>query len=317
MKYLQFSNGDQLPMLGLGTWKSKSGEAYDAIREAVRIGYRHIDCAAIYGNEPEIGDALADGITAGDTSRQELWITSKLWNNSHRAVDVEPALKQTLADLKLDFLNLYLIHWPIAFKPGVEFPTSRDDYYSPDQVSISETWHALEACVEKGLVRHIGVSNFSTRKLQSILDDCNVRPAVNQVELHPLLSQGKLKVFCDKNRILLTAYSPLGSRDRAAAFKAKDEPDMFQLEAIKDIAVARGCSPAQVLLAWAVNRGTVVIPKSVSPAHLLSNLESIKIELGDSEMNRIDSLDRHYRFINGSFFAGKNSPHTIGGIWDE
>jgi len=316
MKYLQCSNGDALPMLGLGTWKSHSQEVYDAVREAIKIGYRHIDCAAIYGNEVEIGNAVADAISAGDTSRKELWITSKLWNNAHRAVDVEPALLQTLADLQLDYLDLYLIHWPVAFKQGVELPKSRDDYYTPAQLSISETWYSLEVCVEKKFVRHIGVANFSALKLKSILEYCVVKPAINQVELHPLLTQRKLKEFCDKNGILLAAYSPLGSRDRAVAYKAKDEPDLFQLDEIKDIAEDHGCSPPQVLLAWAINRGTSVISKSVNPKHLLANFDAVGIELASGELERISQLDRCYRYINGSFLAGKNSPYTIGGIWD-
>ena len=317
MKYLQCVNGDQFPMLGLGTWKSEPGKVYQAIRDAIRIGYRHFDCAAIYGNEPEIGIALADALTADEIKRDELWITSKLWNNAHRAADVEPALHRTLVDLKLDYLDLYLIHWPIAFKPGVDVPKVSSDYCTPGQLPISETWHALEACIEKGLVRHIGVSNFSSRKLQSILDDCALKPAVNQVELHPLLTQEKLKNYCDKNKILMCAYSPFGSRDRAVAYKAKDEPDLFALEDIKSIANAHECTPAQLLLAWAINRGTAVIPKSVNPAHMLSNLQAQCIELDQSDMNCINRLNQHYRYINGSFFAGKNSPYTVGGIWDE
>ena len=317
MKYLHCQNGDRLPALGLGTWKSETGEAYDAIREAIRLGYRHIDCAAIYGNESEIGQALTDAIRSGDVTREKLWITSKLWNDSHKKEDVKPALEKTLADLQLAYLDLYLIHWPVAFKKGIHFPHSREEFYTLDEVPIGETWSAMEGCVEAGLLRHIGTSNFSVRKLQDLLDSCSVRPTMNQVEMHPLLAQDKLMRFCSKNGILLTAYSPLGSPDRLPMMKSKNEPDLLSLDTIDAIAAARDITNAQVLLAWAVNRGTAVIPKSVNPKHLQSNLEAADIELSEREMEGINELNRHYRYVTGAFFAGKKSPYTIGGIWDE
>ena len=317
MKYLHCQNGDRLPALGLGTWKSESGEVYAAVREAIRLGYRHIDCATIYGNEPEIGQALADAMQGGDVTRGEFWITSKLWNDSHKKEDVRSALEKTLADLKLEYLDLYLIHWPLAFKKGVDFPHTREEFYTLDEVPIGETWSALEECVEAGLLRHIGTSNFSFRKLQELLNSCRIKPAMDQVEMHPLLSQNKLKSFCDKHAILMTAYSPLGSRDRLPMMKSKNEPDLLSLDTIVDVAAARNISPAQLLLAWAVNRGTAVIPKSVNPQHLQSNLAAADIELSSEEMKRVNELDRHYRYVSGAFFAGKKSPYTVGGIWDE
>ncbi|MBT8147785.1 MAG: aldo/keto reductase [Gammaproteobacteria bacterium] len=317
MKYLHCHNGDPLPALGLGTWKSEPGEVYEAIREAIGLGYRHIDCAAIYGNEPEIGQALADAMNESEVSRENLWITSKLWNDSHRKEDVRPALDRTLADLRLEYLDLYLIHWPVAFKQGVHFPHEREDFYTLEEVPVSETWTAMEDCVEAGLLRHIGTSNFSVRKLQQLLDGCRIKPTMDQVEMHPLLSQSKLKQFCDRNGILLTAYSPLGSRDRLPMMKSKNEPDLLSLDTVESIAAARQITAAQVLLAWAVNRGTAVIPKSVNPQRLQSNLEAADIELTAEDMERLDELDRHYRYVSGAFFAGKKSPYTIGGIWDE
>lgn len=175
----------------------------------------------------------------------------------------------------------------------------------------------METCVEQGLVKHIGVANFSTRKLQLLLDESNIKPAVNQVEMHPLLCQQALKEFCDDHGILVTAYSPLGSKDRPAVFKADNEPDMLELEVIKEIAESHDVTPAQILLAWAVNRGTAVIPKSVNPGRQRLNLEAAEIELDQAEMARINGLDRHFRYVIGDFFARGGSPYTVAGLWDE
>ncbi len=246
MKTYELANKDQMPALGLGTWKSKPGGVYDAVRHAIRTGYRHIDCAAAYGNEAEIGKAFVDAFREGDVSRDELWITSKLWNNAHLKEDVRPALEQTLRDLNLDYLDLYLMHWPIALKPGVGFPASGNDFLFPEEIPVAVTWAAMEQCVTSGLTKHIGVSNFSIKKLKALNANSNIKVEVNQVELHPFLQQNSMLEFCQKENIVLTAYSPLGSSDRPAVFKAPDEPSLLENPTIEEIASANNCSIAQV-----------------------------------------------------------------------
>lgn len=316
MKTLAFMNGDAMPILGLGTWKSEPGRVYDAVREAIRIGYRHIDCASIYGNEAEIGNAIRDVINEGQVMRKELWITSKLWSNAHGRNNVAGALKKSLQDLGLDYLDLYLIHWPIPLKPSATFPNSADDYELPAEVPLQSTWEGLEAAVGDGLTRHIGVSNFSVKKLRNLLPHCKVKLEVNQVELHPLLQQPDLVEFCVAQGIHLTAYSPLGSSDRPEFLKTPGAPVLLDNPVIKSIARDHGCTPAQVLLAWHVGRGISVIPKSVTPSRLRENLAAAEIELGQSDLDQIAGIDQSYRLIDGSFWVMEGGPWTVQAIWD-
>ena len=317
MKMLKFTNGDGMPIVGLGTWKSAPGEVYAAVREAIRIGYRHIDCALVYGNEAEIGAALRDAMGAGQVKRNELWITSKLWNNSHGRENVATALRKSLESLALAYLDLYLIHWPIPLRPGTMFPQSGADFLSPAEAPIRSTWEGMEAAVDAGLTRHIGVSNFSARKLQDIIDHCRIKPEVDQVEMHPLLQQPGLVKFCASHGVHMTAWAPLGSADRPASTRTPDAPVLLDNPVIKSIAQRLGHTPAQVLIAWHVNRGISVIPKSVTPARLRENLAAADIVLSRADMERIASLDRNYRLINGAFWAMAGSPWTLETIWDE
>lgn len=315
MNQLTFKNGDTLDAIGLGTWKSEPGEVYDAIRAAIKAGYTHIDCAWIYQNEDEIGKALADAFADGDTKREELFITSKLWNSFHHPDDVADALQQSLDALQLDYLDLYLIHWPIAHKKEEIFPKEANGFVPLEEIPLADTWQAMEKLVDKGLVKHIGVSNFNIPKLEVLLKACRIAPEMNQVESHPLLAQNDLVDFCRKNDILYTAYSPLGSRDRAEETKGKDEPDMFEESAIKSIAEKHGVHPAQILIKWAEARGTAVIPKSVNPERIAKNLRSAEIPLSQEEVEALNGLDKGYRFLNGKFWEREGGCYTAEMLW--
>lgn len=300
------------PSFGLGTWKSAPGEVYGAVRAALEVGYKHLDCAAIYMNEGEVGRAIADAIAAGDVKREELWVTSKLWNDAHERQHVRPALEQTLSDLKLDYLDLYLIHWPIAFRRGVTFPKNREGFLTLEEAPLEATWEAMLECKTAGLTRQVGVSNMGQQRIDALMA-VGEAPAVNQVEAHPYLAQHALLEYCNRHQIALTAYSPLGSPDRTT--KKADEPSLLEHPVITAIAQEMGAGSGQVLIAWALLRGTSVIPKSVNPSRIKANLDATKLVLSPEQMARIDAIDQNYRYIDGAFFAGPNSPYTADGIW--
>ena len=314
---LPLPNGDTMPALGLGTWKSEPGDVYKAVKEALQLGYRHIDCAFIYGNEVEIGEALKETFLEGLVSRDEVWITSKLWNDSHGYMDVQPAIEQSLKDLQLDYLDLYLVHWPVALKKGLYRPETGQDLISLEDIPLSETWRGMEELVGKGLCRHIGVSNYSVTKLQALLLEASVKPVMNQVEMHPYLQQKGLLDFCTANGMYLTGYSPLGSPDRPSALKAENEPVLLNDPVILDLASTYNVFPAQLLISWALHRGTAVIPKSVNPGRLKQNLDARDVRLTPEDMDAINSLDQHRRYIDGTFWAIEGSPYTVADLWNE
>ena len=310
MKTLKFRNGDEMDAIGLGTWKSEKGKVTEAVKIALNNGYKHIDCAATYGNEAEVGEAFSEVFGGGKVKREDIWVTSKLWNNAHKKEDVIPALKDTLKDLKLDYLDLYLIHWPVAFKPGVAFPEKAEDFLSLEEVPLIETWNEMVKAKEQGLVKHIGVSNFSKEKLQSLMDDTDHAPEMNQIELHPYLQQNELLGFCSEHGINVTAYSPLGSGDRSEEMKAEDEPSLLENPVINKIAKKHGASAGQILIKWSEQRGTAVIPKSTNEGRIKENLRSAGFQLDKEDMKEIADLDYHFRYVNGKFFEMEGNSYN-------
>lgn len=316
MKHLSFKNGDQIPALGLGTWKSNPGEVRKAVFWAIEAGYRHIDGAAIYQNEKEVGQGVADAIEAGLVKRKDLFITSKLWNNSHRFEDVHLAFEKSLADLRLDYLDLYLIHWPIAFKPGVGFAEKREDFFTYNDVPLSQTWEAMQDLKAKGLAKHIGVSNFNQAKLAEIMKIGGQLPEMNQVEMHPFLPQDGLVEYCTSNGMLMTAYSPLGSPDSRNK-KHENDPKLLTNPIVNEIAKKHGISAGQVLISWSIERDIAVIPKSTNQGRIKENFEASTVTLDAHDMMELRDIGITHRFVDGTFFTGTNSPYKLADLWDK
>lgn len=284
-----------MPVIGLGTWKSLPEQAGQAVEHALDCGYRHVDCAVIYRNEKEIGVAFNKVFSGGKIKREETFITSKLWNNVHRRNDVEAACRQTLKDLQLDYLDLYLIHWGVAVPPGVETePLDKNGFLITDKVPVRETWEAMEELVKKGLVKAIGVSNFTASMLVDLLTYAKIVPAMNQIELHPYNAQSKLVEFCHYQNIAVTAYSPLGS----PGTKEVGEPVLLEDEQVVAIAKSHAKSPAQVLIRWAIQGGTVAIPKSTNPENIKNNFNVFDFELSEQEIEQLLKLDKRFRYTN-------------------
>lgn len=312
MEDLRFRNGDCFPTIGLGTWLSKESEVYDAVVEAIRVGYRHIDCAYIYRNEREIGRALNFAIQSGLVKREDLFVTSKLWNSDHAPERVEAAIRKSLSDLQLDYLDLYLIHWPVAYKSGREQASEASDLVSLNELPLNVTWKAMEQILKKGLTRHIGVSNFNQPKIESILQTAEIAPEVNQIELHPYFQQNELVSYCQSKGLLVTAYSPLGSRHLT-----KSDTGITKEQLVLDIAKKHNCTASQVLLAWGMQRGTAVIPKSVNPERILQNFDSLRVKLDRNDMKAIATLDKKMRIARGAFCVFEGGAYSLDNIWNK
>lgn len=305
-----------MPMVGLGVWKCSGDIAKQAVFEAIKIGYRHLDCACDYGNERQVGEAIGEAISQGICRREDLWVTSKLWNTYHHREHVPLACQRTLDDLGLDYLDLYLIHFPISlpFVPFEErYPpewTGNSGTMSIDPVPYRETWEAMETLVEAGKVKHIGVSNLTCIALMDVLSYCKIKPAVNQVELHPYLPQEALVQFAKDQGIGITAFSPLGALSYIGMGMADASENVLEDPVVIHIAKAHGQSPAQVCLRFQVQRGIAVIPKSQNPERLKENISIFDFVLSEEEMQILHGLDRKRRFNDpGVFTKGMGMQH--------
>lgn len=292
---ITLNDGNTMPMFGLGTWKSQPQAVKFAVIDAVKAGYRHIDCAYVYGNENEVGEALAQLFKEGVVKREDLFITSKLWNVFHSQHLVKPALETTLKLLQLDYLDLYLIHWPFGYAEGKgNFPTDDQEKTITSDVDYLDTWKGMEEVKKAGLTKSIGVSNFNHKQIERIMQNCEIQPAMNQIECHPYLAQKKLIEFCKKHKIAVTAYSPLGSPDRPWA--KPGDPSLMDEPKVKAIAEKYKKTSAQVLIRFQIDRGLVVIPKSVTKARIEDNMKVFDFKLSEDEIKELETFDRGFRF---------------------
>ncbi|MCL2078264.1 MAG: aldo/keto reductase [Oscillospiraceae bacterium] len=312
--------GSEMPGIGFGTFGSdaSSGEEVAlSVSGAMRAGYRYIDCAACYGNEHLIGEVIRNNVNA-DILREELFVLSKLWNDKHKPSDVAAACRKTLMDLKLEYLDCYLVHWPF---PNYHPPGCGADIRNPDSrpyihEEFMDTWRAMERLVNEGLVRHIGTSNVTIPKLRLILRDAGIKPAVNQMELHPCFQQGELYQFCVDHEIQPIGYSPIGSPKRPERDRTPDDIADIEHPVIIEIAKRHDIHPALICLKWASQRGQIPIPFSTKKENYIANLRCVTEDpLTIDEMENIKSVERNCRLIKGQVFLWSGAKSWLD-LWD-
>lgn len=294
----------------MGTWRAPEEEVEAAINLALEIGYRHFDCAPVYMNEKVIGKVFKSWIDSGKIKRSDLFVTTKLPPFGNRAEDVERCLKQSLGDLQLDYLDLYLIHLPFAV-PFLDPPFQTDENGNVIQAPTDHvaTWKEFERFKAEGLIKHIGVSNFNERQIQRLLDNSSLKPEVLQVELHVYFQQKPLVKFCKENNIIVTAYSPLGSPgvNKLYAGTNNTVPDLLENPVVVSIASKHKKSPAQILLKYIVELGITTIPKSTNENRLKANIGIFDFKLDDDDKNSLSEADAGFRFVDFkkiAFFKG-------------
>jgi alcohol dehydrogenase (NADP+) len=316
---ISLSHGS-IPAIGLGTFGSdhvRPDQMADAVLGAAEVGYRHFDCAEVYGNESELG-AIFEQILGDGVAREDLWVNSKVWNNHHAYQEVIDACKRSLDNLRLDYLNLYFVHWPFRnyHPPGCDGDTRNPNSKPYDHSEFMETWEAMEWLLSEGLVRNIGTSNMTIPKLTRLLRDCSVKPACNEMEIHPHFQQPELFTFCRENGILPIGYCPLGSPGRPERDRAPGDTVDIEDPVIVRIAEAHGIHPATVCIKWAHQRGQVPIPMSTQPRNYTANLKAVTGDpLAEDEMAEISTIDRNCRLIKGQVFLW-NGASGWQDLWD-
>lgn len=317
--------GQQMPAVGLGLWKIDSKCVAETVYEAIKRGYRHLDSAADYGNEKQVGEGIARALADGLCKREDLWITSKLWNTFHRKEHVQAACERSLSDLGLDYFDLYLIHFPIALQ-YVDFdqryppewiydPNAENPCMVLDSVPLSETWAAMEELVEIKLARKIGICNYTAVLLHDLMSYARIKPAMLQIESHPYLTQESLIRTAQSYNIAVTAFSPLGALSYVSLDMASNEDSVLQQSAVVSIAKRLGVTPAQVVLRWGIQRGTAIIPKTSRAERLDENIALADFSLTDDDMQAISALNRNRRFNDPGVFC-QSAFATFHSIYD-
>ncbi|PON51025.1 Aldo/keto reductase [Parasponia andersonii] len=308
---VRLNSGITMPVIGLGTYSYQNDRntTESAIHMALKMGYRHFDTAKIYGSEPAVGNALREAILDRTVEREDIFVTSKLWGSDHH--DPVSGLKQTLRNLGMEYLDLYLVHWPLKLKPWACFAVPKEDEF--EKLDLESTWSGMEKCLELGLCRSIGVSNFSSKKIEGLSEFASVPPAVNQVEMHPMWRQAKLREVCRDHKIHVSAYSPLGGPGNSWGSTAVvDHPT------IQSIAQKRKATPAQVALKWGLSKGSSVIVKSFNEYRLKENINALELKLDDQDFLQIDKLEE-WKIMRGEFLCNETtSPYkSIEDLWDD
>ncbi|TBR37780.1 aldo/keto reductase [Marinomonas agarivorans] len=306
------ANAATIPSVGFGLWKVPNEICADTVYEAIKAGYRHIDSASDYGNEKETGEGIARAIKEGICTREELWVTSKLWNTYHAKEHVKPALMRTLEDLQLDYLDLYLIHFPIAqafvpfednYPPGWTVDPAAAPKMTLAKVPLHETWTAMESLADEKLVNHIGVCNYNTGLLHDLMNYATVKPHSLQIESHPYLTQERLIRLAKQYDLQVTAFSPLGALSYLELDMAGQQESTLEQPVVKAAAARLGKTPAQVVLRWGIQRGCSIIPKTSKPERMKENLSLFDFELTQAEMEAISALNQNRRFNDPGHFC--------------
>lgn len=302
---LKLNNGIEMPQFGLGTWLSDKGKVREAVEHAISKGYRNVDAAWIYGNEGEVGEAIEAKINDGTVKREELFIATKLWNTFHKPKDVAHACELSLKNLRVDVIDLYIMHFPIAFQGDENFKAQLDQTdprdvkrHLTEDVDYVDTWKAMEELVKAGKVRAIGVSNYNKFQLERLMKNCTIKPVNNQIEIHPYLTNEELVDFCQANDVSVTAYSPLGNPSKPVTRKWNgDEITILEEDIIVSLAKKYNKTPAQILIRFALDRGIHVIPKSVTPSRIESNSQVFDFKLTSDEIQQIKGMNKNFRVV--------------------